>query len=265
MKESSSHSESDVRAMVRLLGEVAAIQGDHAEKKRFVMNGLTDLIGADCWIWCLVADPTLDVPPTLVNFTHGGFTEERFARFLEASQHPGCARYTAPILKDIQETGAHQTRLRQQFIPTPDFLVSEVFQSWSDANIGPILLSVRPIEEGCRSAIGLYRDRERELFTARESRIAHIILSEIPWLHEMGWPQDRAVTVPKLSPRQRLTLNLLLEGHGRKQIADHLGISEHTLSGYIKDVYLHFGVHSQSELMRRFLHGDGGDQPRASR
>ena len=46
-------SEADSRSMIRLLGETAAIQGGHAEMKRFLMNGLCDLIGADAWVWTL--------------------------------------------------------------------------------------------------------------------------------------------------------------------------------------------------------------------
>ncbi len=81
----------------------------------------------------------------------------------------------------------------------------------------------------------------------------------MPWLHEQGWPDDRGTTVPQLSPRQRITLNLLLEGQSRKEIADQLGISINTVAGYVKDVYKHFHVQSHAELMGRFLHGDGGD------
>ena len=49
-------------------------------------------------------------------------------------------------------------------------------------------------------------------------------------------------------------LNLLLDGRDRKQIADQMGISENTVSGYAKDVYRHFDVNSHVELMRKFLH-----------
>jgi DNA-binding CsgD family transcriptional regulator len=46
------------------------------------------------------------------------------------------------------------------------------------------------------------------------------------------------------------TLDLLLLGLGRKEIADQIGISEGTVSGYIRGLYQHFGVNSQAELMR---------------
>ena len=40
-----------------------------------------------------------------------------------------------------------------------------------------------------------------------------------------------------------------------------LAISELTVNEHVKRVYRHFGVHSQSQLVSRFLRGDGGDVP----
>lgn len=41
-------SEVDARAMVRLVADVAALQADHMTAKRFLMEGLVKLVGADC-------------------------------------------------------------------------------------------------------------------------------------------------------------------------------------------------------------------------
>ncbi len=126
--------------------------------------------------------------------------------------------------------------------------------------MGAVILSVRPVDERSQSVLGIYRKYGRPLFSAAESRTAHIILSEVGWLHEAGWPEDRGVTVPHLAKRERMTLNLLLEGWTRQRIAEHLAISLHTVQDYVKRVYRRFGVHSQAELVRRFHRGDGGDQ-----
>lgn len=84
--------------------------------------------------------------------------------------------------------------------------------------------------------------------------MVHIILSEVPWLHMNGWPEDMGVSIPNLSPRQRTVLNLLLDGLDRKQIASELGISENTVSGYTKDVYRHFSVNSHVGLMKKLIY-----------
>jgi len=128
---------------------------------------------------------------------------------------------------------------------------------WEKANIGPVMLSGYPLDAKSLSAIAIYRRLGAMPFTAREKQIAHLILEEVPWLHMTGWPEDRGATVPRLSPRQRMVLNLLLDGKGRKQIAANLEISENTVSGYCKEVYRYFSVNSQAELMHKFLAASG--------
>lgn len=253
-------SEFDVRAIVRLLGEVAASRKDHSGMKRQLMDGLCGLIGAECWVWALGCRMREGEQPIYTSFMYGGFTEERFARFLAAQEHGDMSWLSAPILHELEDQRRHVTRLRQQMDRKNLFEKSEVFRFWCAADIGPIILSLRPLMDDTVGTMALYRGKDRPLFSPRESRIAHIVLSEVPWLHEQGWPDDRGSTVPKLSPRLRLVLNLLLDGQGRKQIAAHLSISENTVSGYSKEIYRHFRVNSHAELMRRFQQGDGGDR-----
>ena len=45
----------------------------------------------------------------------------------------------------------------------------------------------------------------------------------------------------------------LMSGLDRKSIAAHLGISANTVAGYAREVYRHFGVNSQPQLIRRFF------------
>jgi DNA-binding CsgD family transcriptional regulator len=77
----------------------------------------------------------------------------------------------------------------------------------------------------------------------------------------------------KLSPRERQTFDLLIQGLPDKDIAIHLGISRHTVNQYSKSVYARFRVHSRSALMASWMstrahRDDDGSgartQPRAS-
>ena len=151
--------------------------------------------------------------------------------------------------------------MRQHVDPTNRFIHSAAYPLWVEAGVYPGIISSRPVDERSLSTIAIYRRPDQPPYSERELRLAHIILSEVPWLHEQGWPEDRGATVPRLALRQRQVLNLLLQGFPRKQIADSLDLSIHTVGDYIKDVYRHFGVRSQAELMHRFLQGDGGDRP----
>lgn len=255
-------SESDVKKIVKLLGEVAVFESDHSGKKRFLMDGLSDLIGASAWVWALMCQPGDGRPQVYVNLLHGGFDEERFARFLEAIEHPDMSRVAQSFFEELNRRGSQITRTRQQIIPDDRFLRTTASSVWEAADIGAVIMSTYPLPDSSEtsgSSTALYRRHGMPEFSERDRRIAHILLSEVSWLHEMGWPEDRGATVPKLYARQRIVLNLLLEGLDRKSIARHLGISVNTVSGYCKEVYRHFNVNSQATLMARFYLGNGGD------
>lgn len=250
--------EKDARAMVRLVSNVAALRTDHASAKRFLMDGLAEMIGADCWAWML-AYIHPEKPPVYVSIQHDGFSEERFALYLKAIEHPDMQMLTAPFARELMATGAHVTRLRQQIDPEVKFPDTDAYPLWLEADIAPLIISGQPVNEECMSGIAIYRRADQPLFNDRERRIAHILLTEVPWLHASGWPEDLGATTPTLSRQRRLVLNLLLEGHSRKIIAAHLGLSIHTVSDYVKDIYANFGVQSHAELMRRFTKGNSHD------
>ena len=242
--------------MVRLVAEVAALQTDHTTAKRFLMDGLVKLIDADCWCWMLgYLHP--HKPPVYASIHHHGFTEEGFARYLKAIEHPDMEELTAPFARELMHTGAHVTMLRQQIDAAGRFPHTDAYHLWREANLAPLMLSAAPVTEQCTSLIGIYRRADRPLFNERERRIAHILLTEVSWLHATGWPDDFGVKTPKLSRKRRLVLNLLLEGHSRKEVAAQLDLSVHTVGDYIKDIYAHFKVRSHAELMKRFMKGAG--------
>jgi DNA-binding CsgD family transcriptional regulator len=245
--------------MVRLIGEVAALRGDHTAKKRFLMDGLCKLIHADAWIWALSCQRDPDKPQVYVSFLRSGFEEATFVKFLEAIDHPEMVAFASKFFVELQNEKTHLTRSRFQITTPEQFLPSGAHEAWKAANIGPTILSMRPLDEQSSSTLGFYRYYNRPEFSARETRIAHIVLTEVPWLHEQGWPEDRGATAPKLSKRQRIALNLLTLGQSRKEIAENMGISIYTAQDYIKQVYRHFNVRSHAELMGRFINGDGRD------
>ena len=66
----------------------------------------------------------------------------------------------------------------------------------------------------------------------------------------VGGPKPVNVT---LSPRQKQTLRLLLNGDNEKQIATKLLRSRHTVHEQVKAIYRAIGVNSRAELFARFL------------
>ncbi len=251
--------EVDVQDIVKLLGEVITSRRDFAGVKRQLVEGICRLIKADAWTWSLGCAVQPGEQPIYLGLAHGGFDEARYAQLLLAVGHPDMAWTSEKILGEMRERNAHITRRRQQVLDDATFASSGMSNYLCDADIGPFILSLRPIDERSVSTISIFRRKDAPLFTERETRIAHILLTGLPGLHEQGWPQDRGVTVPRLSPRLRVVLNLLLDGRTRKQMSTDLTLSEHTIAQYQKAIYSHFGVNSHTTLLRRFQMGDGGD------
>lgn len=249
--------EDDVRLIVKLLGEVIAMRGDINICRRRLMEGLCPIVGADSWLWCM-ADIEAGKRLGHSGILHGGFDDERFSWFLQAINHPALGNANRRIATELAERGTHITRVLSQ-IEDPEYPLfqSEAGPYWEKADIGTLMLSLRPMETGGATGIGLYRHLGRPDFDERERRIAHIILTEVPWLHYLEFPERSIIN--RLYPRHRTVLNLLCEGWDRKKIASHLGISLQTLHGYVKEIFRHFKVHSQSELIARFGRGDGRD------
>lgn len=249
-----------MRDIVRLLGEVISSRRDFSGVKRLLVEGICRLVNADAWAWSLGCAAEPGQQPIYLGMAHGGFDEARYARLILAAGHPDMAWASEKLLQEMRERAAHVTRARHQIVDEATFAASGVNAYLRDADIGPFIFSLRPIDERAVSTISIFRRANAPPFSERESRIAHILLTELPWLHEQGWPADRGASVPRLSPRLRLVLNLLLDGRSRKEIAADLSLSEYTIAQYQKAVYSHFGVNSQTTLLRRFQMGDGGDR-----
>lgn len=252
--------EEDVREIVRLLSDVAILEGGLADKKHFLMTGLQRLVNADGWLWSVTRVDVASRTPISVGLMHAGLNEEQLAGWLEASQS-SCPPPEDEPMFELTRTGKHFTRTRQQVVSDAQWYNHPAVKRHRlRQGIEHFLYSVYPleVEEELYSAIGLFRFCGRVPFSDRESRIAHILLSEVEWLHFAELPGDRGRKVPQLTPRQRVVLIMLIEAHDKEEIARLLHISPHTVKDHIKAIYGHFEVSSQLELIRRFRFGNAG-------
>ena len=251
--------EQDLRDIVRILGDIAAMKPDPDRQRIYLMNELANLLSTDTWVWCVA--PLLDPGKQPVYLYHhtGGMAETRMTRFIEAVEHPDSGEMTAPLAAALISAGSQVTRNIEQIVTRERYLLSPAKPLWEAAGIGPIQITLRPVPGYGISCIGFYRAVDAPMFTERDSRIAHIILNEVPLLHEVGMPHATSRPIPQLPPRCRLIINLLVRGQTRKTIATHLDIGEQTVNGYVKKIFRHFGVHSQAELIARLTQGDGRD------
>ncbi len=248
----------DARAIVELLGRVSEDGGGRPNQRKLLMDGLCDLVHADCWVWGVFEFVSEGALPGFAIQQSGGFSRERLAKYLRANEHRDLGPISAPLFELARREGRQITRMRQQTDPNDSFAQSGAYALWADADVSPGILSLRPTDTPTIGFMSVYRRMAAPLYTEREARIAHIVLTEIPWLHEndstgSDLPWDR------LGPRHVTITNLLLAGFTRGEIAGRLGLSPHTIGGYVKEIYASFGVTSQPALMRRFFEGDGAD------
>lgn len=243
----------DCRMIIRLLAETASLEGGHAEKKRFLMRGIAELVDADAWVWTLGCDIEAGGRQTCVNFLHEGFLEHQFPAFLAALEDVEMGKIASTFYVQFAERGKHTSMCRQEIDPEGLAYQGRIGELWKAADLEANILSAYPLDRRSLSGVAVYRRFGRPLFTERDRQLLHLILTEIPWLHASGWPEDRGGEIPRLSPRERMVLNLLLDGKSRMEIATDLELSEHTVGDYVKAVYRFFGVNSHAELVHKFL------------
>jgi DNA-binding CsgD family transcriptional regulator len=218
------------------------------------MEGLCRLVEASSWSWSLLRCDSSGLsylrPPI-----HGGFDSDGFSLYLKSNIQIKACHYPSLAFPKTHVTqvvnGSHSDQDRNG--PQNQSLCEEL-------NIGATLMSFRPSWDGGEAnLVSIYRKPDASEFTPRETKISHIILSEVPWLHFQNTASTSNQNDTRLQPRHRAVLNCLCEGWGRKKIADYLNLSINTVNSYSKVVYAHFKVNSQSELVARLRDGNGGD------
>ena len=252
--------ETDVRAMVRLLCRVADATGERIARKRLLMQGMAELIRADRWSWIVARADSRHHNPGVVEFLHEGFTDEEYGHYVAMMQdrrHPP-VEYAA--LNGLRRVSRRFTRSWEQLVPA-ELWYGQVNRRRLEAiGFEHIMYSVHLLDdEGLFSGLAWMRKAGQPNFSPRDRRIAHIITSEVPWLHHDAALAQRGDAIAPLSPRLRTVLTLMVDGRTIKQIAQALGLSPQTVADYTKLIHKRFGVRSRAQLLRYFMCGDGAD------
>lgn len=98
-------------------------------------------------------------------------------------------------------------------------------------------------------------------FTPRERLLLDTMHRGLDWLYSAEESAHRVNHASALPPRLRQTLDCLLAGDTERQVALKMSLSIHTVHGYVKSLYSHFGVSSRRELMARWIQIGGSIQP----
>ncbi|MFC4991079.1 LuxR C-terminal-related transcriptional regulator [Rubritalea tangerina] len=249
----------DMSAIIRTLAEVADSNLSLSQKRTRLVRSIAELTDTDAWIWGITGKFKSGEHATFSLSHQEGFSEEQFAAYLAVLEKPKMADMFAPVLTEYADSSTTLTRRRDQFDPEGK-IYTDAYAEWKDIGLAPLVVSMTPTSSGGTSCVAIYRHYDKPPYSARDSKIMHLILSELKWLHEEAGSKPPRQTVYSLPPRLNTVLNLLLQGAGRKEIAANLKISPNTLSGYSKEIYRRFNVRSQVELIHRFSVGDRGDE-----
>ncbi len=242
----------DASAAMRLLSQFGALREDLISSQRRLLVGLAGLVGADAWVWALQAAPKGEAGPVYFGLIEGGWADERQKRtWLESAFSSEFQELLRPL---AERSGEHRTFTRSELMPDERWYGSDFYRKYrAPVGLDDLLLSWYPPEPDVESTIRLHRSHGRRPFGERERDLVHLVTGSIDWLHAAAIPDAGMPEIPELSRRERQVLALLLAGDGVKQVAAKLGLSEHTVIQYNKELHRHFGVHSRGELLARFI------------
>jgi DNA-binding CsgD family transcriptional regulator len=250
----------DVARLLRLLAEAGDPSSDISipERKRMLMAGLADVIEADVWLWITgVANPSEQPGDTMAtNIIDGGWRSS-------AEKHSVLSLLTDPKTAEQIQGGLVSLFLKGRVVTVgrdatfhPEHR-ENALKMWTDTGFGDALMTVYPLGPHAYSAIGIHRRADRPPFGDRERTIVQLIFEQVDWLHRHGLDVPASDKVLQLSPRQRQVLLLLLGGDSQRQVARAMGLSEHTVGDYVKQLYRRFEVSSRGELFSHFMTGGG--------
>ncbi len=182
------------------------------------------MIRAEWWVWGLYEKRRAGHEPICLGALDGGADEGHLPPTFRVLRFRDSAPLKLSFFVELQRRHACPSRMPKEGQMKNEHAECDSRLLHSDDGDVPGILSRRAAGLNSFSVIGLYRSPEQPPFAPHELRLAEIVLTEVSWLHEKGWPAapEAASSLPS---RQRQALNLLIRGHSRKEIAHRLRIS----------------------------------------
>lgn len=232
--------------MLRLIGRVHQAPQHDGEWRRRLIDGMARLLRADAAV-------LLEM------------NSERRRGALKIAEHTGSGRLDGLTSADEFELLSQRavklltpedpvaTCTRQKLVADGAWTRSPLRQQvLGPDDLSRCVVSVaRPMTEWY-ILVALFRVDGRPTFSAADVDRLDLLHRRIDWIYRERRNSIETATA-KLSPRLRHVLNDLLNGDSAKQIAYRMSLSQHTVRGYIKQIYRRFHVSSRGELLSRCL------------
>lgn len=237
-----------VRSALQLLDEVRELTAAPDSQRVHFVNGLAALFGADAVLFARGANrATPPAPDDYALVFNEALAETDRAAMVDCSiSDPVTAIHLGRV--EAAPTSVPVTVRRQECVPDRTWYRSGYYNDVRRATgFDHSVCSMRR-REGRYSMEGvvMFRSVGARAFAAEDAALVDLV--HVEWTRLNA----RDDVPPGLSPRERQTFELLLEGRAYKDIATTLELAVHTVSEYVKEVYRKLGVHSRSELQARW-------------
>jgi hypothetical protein len=235
-----------VRALLRLEGELGELPRGSAEQHRHAIEGLVAMVGAQVGIWGSFGD-LASTGGFIREALHTGWGTERERQVFLDYLRDGQDRIPDPAIALVTQAVDEPvcTFVRTQLMADREWYGSEHVQECRRrCGVDAFLHSVRAHPKA-GYVISLHRPWGQRPFSEAERRLVDLFHRESRALI------PSAPATSDLPPHLARTLRALLRGLSEKQVATELGLSPHTVHEYVLALYRRCGVHSRAELFAR--------------
>ena len=247
----------DMRGVYRLVGECGELWADPNAWQAHLLHGAAVLTGAHVGVVLELRGVAPERQPEILDAADRGWCDEASRRhYVYGMADRGVdLQPSYPALARAFRGRKCVTFLRNQLITDAAWYRSEMYNDCTrPAHTDHYLVSLHALPAlGAAHLFNVNRMLHERPLDRREQRVLHLLHLSIAPMIGTRLATWRHRGLHMLSPRQRQTLERLLEGDSEKQIALRLGLRRSTVHEYVTALHRHFDVASRGELLAYFL------------
>ncbi len=252
---------SDVRSIMRLLGDARDLRYDGPAQRRMLVNGLGRLIGGHNGFSVLFEHFVTGGHPVPTELIVGGVFDPDWIHYTSAEWCQYDAMDDPMVAATLGKSSDITVAVRTRIMTDREYRGYPAYeQLLGPCRVNDLLVTFYPRGPGQIRGYALHRRMGERNFSLREQRIGQLFITELSRLDRAGKLEVRPPGGGRLAPRQSQLLAHLARGRAPKQIARDLGLSVETVRTYLRDLYRKMDVSGRDELIAQVLMGyRGGD------
>ncbi len=251
MGRSNRYTEAEVRRMLNLAREIAELPGDPRLRTRHMLEGLGRMVGAKGGTSFRARHDFIRNKRRITILTGQSTGMEDAAAQDVLGRYMATMLPTDPLGEPLYSRPERQVTMGREQMMNRTLWHNSAHFNEVRRGIGIDDCIATKITLGAGGQVltfCLHRALGDIPFTPRQWQLVDLFHSEMHRLLDVPLPNLQA----QLAPRLRQVLECLRSGDGAKQIAWKLGLSIHTVRGYIKEIYQQFNVSGRGELLAYF-------------